>query len=139
MGMPEVWVVTAGQILHELDGASVLSSKGSTDSVASGFIEMNVHHCKTSSILSQVLLENLDAIGAAPLASPPEREQPRAEGLLDDPRSWSSTMSTAQDSINNDRKSEVATNAFMFSLTSSLTTRCGTCSKLIFSPSQPRH
>jgi hypothetical protein len=35
-GMPEA-VVPAGRILHELDGASVLSFKGSTDSAASGF------------------------------------------------------------------------------------------------------
>ena len=64
-GMPKA-VITAGRILHELDGASVLSSKGSTDSAASGFIETNVHRGKTSSILSRVSLESLDAIGHAP-------------------------------------------------------------------------
>jgi 1-phosphatidylinositol-3-phosphate 5-kinase len=75
-GMPEA-VVTAGRILHELDGASVLSSKSSTNSAASGFIETNVHRGKTTSILSRVSLENLDEIGAAPLAQravPAERE-----------------------------------------------------------------
>jgi 1-phosphatidylinositol-3-phosphate 5-kinase len=65
-GMPEA-VVTAGRILHELDGASVLSPKGSTDSTASGFIEMNVHRGKTSSVLSQISLERLDMISAAPI------------------------------------------------------------------------
>lgn len=66
-GIPET-VVTAGWILHELDGASVFLSKDSTDSSASGFIETNVHHHhgKTSSILSRISLESLDVIGAAP-------------------------------------------------------------------------
>jgi 1-phosphatidylinositol-3-phosphate 5-kinase len=128
-GMPEA-VVTAGRILHELDGASVLSSKGSaTDSAASGFVETNVHRGKTSSILSQVSLESLNAIGAAPpaqRAAPPEREHANKApgGLLVDPRSRSSTVSTMQDSIDRDRESEAATNAndsFMLSWTSSLT------------------
>jgi 1-phosphatidylinositol-3-phosphate 5-kinase len=64
-GMPEA-VVTAGRILQELDGTSVLSSNGSTDSAASAFVESNVHRGKTSSILSQVSLESLNAIGAVP-------------------------------------------------------------------------
>jgi len=142
-GMPEA-VVTAGRILHELDGASVLSSKGSTDSTASGFIETNVHRGKTSSILSRVSLESIDAIGHAPhhavlgdrdkyvpvppgqrAAAPPERERAnKAGGLLVDPRSRSSTMSTTQDSIDRDRESEAGTNAsdsIILSWTSSLT------------------
>ena len=57
----------------QLDGVSVLSFKGSTDSAAPGFIETNVYRGKTSSILSRVSLENLDTIGAG--------------GLLVDPRS----------------------------------------------------
>lgn len=63
-GMPEA-VVTAGRILHELDDALVLLSKGSTDLAAFGFIEANVHRGKTFSILSRTLLESLDAIGVA--------------------------------------------------------------------------
>jgi 1-phosphatidylinositol-3-phosphate 5-kinase len=146
-GMPEA-VLTAGRILHELDGASVLSSKGSTDSAASGFIETNVHRGKTSSILSRVSLENLNGIGAAPHhhavlgdrdkyvpvpvpvppaqrgAAPPERERAN-KPLLVDPRSRSSTTSTTQDSIDRDRESEAAaTNAsdsIILSWTSSLT------------------
>ena len=140
-GMPEA-VVTAGRILHELDGVSVLSSKGSTDSAASGFVETNVHRGKTSSILSQVSLESLDAIGTVPhvlgdrdkyvpvlpaqrAAVPPERERANKAGeLLVDPRSRSSTVSTTQDSIDRERESEAATRAsdsFMLSWTSSLT------------------
>ena len=127
-GMPEA-VVTAGRILHELDGASVLSSKGSaTDSVASGFVETNVHRGKTSSLLSRVSLESLNAIGAAPSAQraapPPERERANKipGGLLVDPRSRSSTASTTQDSIDRDRESEPANNeSFMLSWTNSLT------------------
>jgi hypothetical protein len=63
--MPEA-VITSGQILHELDGVSVLLSKDNTDSAASRFIETNVHHGKTSSIFSRVSFESLDAIGATP-------------------------------------------------------------------------
>ena len=147
-GMPEA-VVTAGRILHELDGASVLSSKGSTESAASAFIETNIHRGKTSSVLSRVSLENLNAIGAGPhhavledrdksfpvpptqRAAPPERERlgaNKAGGLLVDSRSRSSTVSTTvsttQDSIDRDHASEAATNAsdsVIFSWTSSLT------------------
>jgi hypothetical protein len=97
MGMPEA-VVTASRILHGLDGASVLSSKGGADSATSGFIETNVHRGKTSSILSRVSLESLDANGAAPhhavlgdrdkyvpvppaqRATPPERERANKAG-----------------------------------------------------------
>ena len=132
-GMPEA-VVTAGRILHELDGASVLSSKGSTtESAASAFVETNVHRGKTSSLLSRVSLESLDAIGAAPLARravPSERERAnKALGeFLVGPRSRSSTVSTMQDSIvdRDHRESEAATNpnasdGFMLSWTNSLT------------------
>jgi 1-phosphatidylinositol-3-phosphate 5-kinase len=55
-GMPEA-VVAAHRILHELDGVSVLLSKGGTDSAASGFIETNVHRGKTSSVLSHLIRE----------------------------------------------------------------------------------
>lgn len=141
-GMPEA-VVTAGRILHELDGASVLSSKTSTDSAASGFIETNVHRGKTSSILSRrVSLETLDAIGpaapaphhhaaraaaAAAAAAPPERERAFrpgvGPGLLVDPRSRSSTISTTgQGSFDHrDRESEASTDSVILSWTSSLT------------------
>lgn len=127
-GMPEA-VVTAGRILHELDGASVLSSRGSTvDSATSGFIETNVHRGKTSSLLSQVSLESLDAIGAAPpiQRAAPLSERERANkvpgGLLVDPRSRSSAVSTTQDSIDRDGGREAAANeSFMLSWTSSLT------------------
>ena len=127
-GMPEA-VVTAGRILQELDGASVLSSKGSTtDSGASEFIETNVHRGNTSSILSRVSLESLDAIGAAPPAQRPalperERANKSLGGLLGDPRSRSSTVSTTQDSIDRGRESEAtnASDSIMLSWTSSLT------------------
>jgi 1-phosphatidylinositol-3-phosphate 5-kinase len=126
-GMPEA-VITAGRILHELDGASVLSSKGSTiDSMASGFVETNVHRGKTSSMLSRVSVENLDTIGAAspaPRAAPlpePERANKNPRGLLVDPRSQSSTASTTQGSLDRDRESETANESFMLSWTSSLT------------------
>ncbi len=130
-GMPEA-VVTAGRILHELDGSSVLSSKGSTDSAASGFVETNVHRGKASSILSRVSLENFDAMGASRHAvlgdrdkltdpvSPAqraalerERERERANAgssMMTNPRSRSSTVSTTQDSIDHrDRESSEAT------------------------------
>jgi hypothetical protein len=63
--MPEA-VITSGRILHELDGVSVLLSKDSTDSAALRIIETNVHHGKTSSILSRVSFESLDTIGDTP-------------------------------------------------------------------------
>ena len=134
-GMPQA-VVTAGRILHELDGASVLTSKGSTDSAASGFIETNVHRGKTSSLLSQVSLESLGGTGALPhhavsgdrdkyVSVPPTQRANKAGGLLVDSRSRSSTVTSTQDSIDRDRESEVATNAsdssLMLSWTNSLT------------------
>jgi 1-phosphatidylinositol-3-phosphate 5-kinase len=64
--MPDA-VITSGQILHEPDGVSVLSSKDSTNSAALRFMETNVHHGgKTSSILSRVSFKSLDAIGDTP-------------------------------------------------------------------------
>jgi 1-phosphatidylinositol-3-phosphate 5-kinase len=63
-GMPEVFI-TAGQILHELDGTSVLSSKGSINSASSAFVEMNIHHGKTSSVLLWTSAENLNTISPA--------------------------------------------------------------------------
>ncbi|KAI0251594.1 hypothetical protein BJV78DRAFT_1209011, partial [Lactifluus subvellereus] len=78
--MPEV-VVTAGRILHELDGASVLSSsKGSTDLSSLAFVETNVHRGKTSSVLSRTSVEGIGMIGlthATPPAPP--------EGILTRP------------------------------------------------------
>ena len=144
-GMPEA-VVTAGRILHELDGASVLSSKGSTDSAASAFIETNVLRGNASSILSRVSLESVD-VGAAPhqamladkdksrVPVPPAQREAALErehannsgGLLVDARSRSSTVSTTQDSVDRerDRESEAASanasDSFILSWTSSLT------------------
>jgi 1-phosphatidylinositol-3-phosphate 5-kinase len=142
-GMPEA-VVTAGRILHELDGSSVLSSKGSTDSAASGFVETNVHRGKASSILSRVSLESLDAAMGAPRhavlrdrdklpgpVSPAqrvalERERERANvgsSVMADPRSRSSTVSTTQESIDHrDGESSEATanDSFILSWTSGL-------------------
>ena len=156
-GMPEA-VVTAGRILHELDGASVLSSKGSTDSAASGFVETNVHRGKTSSILSRrVSLETLSAISPASApqpnhhtvraaaAGPPERERAfrPGGGLLVDPRSRSSTMSstTAQGSIDHrdrDRESEASTpDSVILSWTSSLTNAMRYMLKADLPSSQP--
>jgi hypothetical protein len=63
---PSITTRNEGQILHELDGVSVLLSKGSTDSAALGLIETNVHHNKMPSILSRVSSESLDAIGTTP-------------------------------------------------------------------------
>jgi 1-phosphatidylinositol-3-phosphate 5-kinase len=121
-GMPEA-VVTAGRILHELDGASVLSSKGSTDSATSGFVETNVHRGNTSSMLSRVSLESLDAIGprnAAPAPRAAGAERANAGAVLVGPRSRSSTVSTTtQESI--EQESAAANDSIMLSWTSSLT------------------
>jgi 1-phosphatidylinositol-3-phosphate 5-kinase len=131
-GMPEA-VVTAGRILHELDGASVLTSKGSTDSVTSGFVETNVHRGNASSILSRVSLENLGGPshavpGEKSIPAPQRAATERANAaagvpLTASPRSRSSTASTTQDSTT---EAEAAANAsandsFILSWTSSLT------------------
>jgi 1-phosphatidylinositol-3-phosphate 5-kinase len=121
-GMPEA-VITAGRILHELDGASVLSSKGSTDSTASGFVETNVHRGNTSSMLSRVSLESLDAIGPRNVVLG-DKPVPRAgaeranAGVLVDTRSRSSTVSTTQESI---EQESAANDSIILSWTSSLT------------------
>jgi len=121
-GMPEA-VVTAGRILHELDAASVVSSKTGTDSTNSAFVETNVHRGKTSSVLSQ----SSDTTGIAgpahaareniycptPLRAPaPTTERDTVAAS----RSRSSTASTTQDTT------EASTqDGSMFSWTSSLT------------------
>ena len=134
-GMPEA-VITAGRILHELDGASVLSSsKLTTDSSSSAFVETNVHRGKTSSVLSRTSMEGIGTIGlthhTAPLASPEdiiaptpyraaaERERTHAaEGPPANSRSRSSTVSTTQTQDSTEAGSH---DGSIFSWTSSLT------------------
>ena len=53
-GIPEA-VITASRILHERDGASVLS-KGSIDLATSAFVETNIHHGNMSSLLLRARL-----------------------------------------------------------------------------------
>ena len=134
-GMPEA-VVTAGRILHELDGASVLTSKGSTDSVTSGFVETNVHRGNASSLLSRVSVENLGGPShgvpgekPVPLAQRAAAERANAAAgvpLTASPRSRSSTVSTTQDSTAEGAEAAANANAnandsFILSWTSSLT------------------
>jgi len=100
-GMPEA-VVTAGRILQELDGASVLSSKGTIDSSTSAFVETNVHRGKTSSVLSRGSLESNDTISQPTpvLGDVPARAAERSylgPGVFVGSRSRSSTVSTTQD------------------------------------------
>jgi 1-phosphatidylinositol-3-phosphate 5-kinase len=122
-GMPEA-VITAGRILHELDGASVLS-KGSTDSATSAFVETNVHRGKTSSVLS------LESNGTNGTAGPPREEisapsltahRVAAEyaylGVRAGSRSRSSTVSTTQDTSESEAAAQEES---IFSWTSSLT------------------
>ena len=124
-GMPEA-VITAGRILHELDSASVVSSK--TDS---SFVETNVHRGKTSSILS------LDSTGPAgpALASQEDIHSPtplhKTTSALVDPRSRSSTASTTQDATEASTHDNSA-----FSWTSSLTNAMRYMLKAEF-PAQP--
>jgi len=98
-GMPEA-VVTAGRILQELDGASVVSSKGSIDSSTSAFVETNVHRGKTSSVLSRGSLESNGTI-SQPNPVPGDVHARTAErgypGAFVGSRSRSSTVSTTQD------------------------------------------
>jgi 1-phosphatidylinositol-3-phosphate 5-kinase len=125
-GMPEA-VVTAGRILHELDASLSPSSKGSTDSGASGFIETNVHRGKTSSILSRVSVESPGVIDP-PHAVPGDKpvlptqraaaERASAGVLVNPSRSRSSTVSTTQDSI---EPESAANDSIVLSWTSSLT------------------
>jgi 1-phosphatidylinositol-3-phosphate 5-kinase len=128
-GMPEA-VLTAGRILHELDGASVLSSKGSTDSAASGSVETNVHRGKTSSILSRVSLENLDATAGSPHAKSPFPSPQRAAAerapnagvpATVNPRSRSSTVSTTHTQESTTEPEAAANDSIILSWTSSLT------------------
>ena len=137
-GMPEA-VVTAGRILHELDGSSVLSSKGSVDSSTSTFVETNVHRGKTSSLLplprasmesngsagpSQVLLGDV-AVMAVPTAkqaaaAAADRAQWHA-GLPIGSRSRSSTVSTTHDSATGQEAAPTHEGSIL-SWTNSLTT-----------------
>jgi 1-phosphatidylinositol-3-phosphate 5-kinase len=110
--MPEA-VVTAGQILHELDGASVVSSKTN-----SSIVETNVHRGKTSSILSQ---ESTCTVSPAPAAAQesdtihsPTPLRATTSALIDS-RSRSSTASTMQDA------NESTQDGSVFSWTSTLT------------------
>lgn len=124
-GMPEA-VVTAGRILHELDGSFSPSSKGSTDSGTSGFVETNVHRGKASSILSRVSLESLgaidhphDVLGDKPIPPTQRAAAERANaGVFVNSRSRSSTVSTTQESI---EPESAANDSIVLSWTSSLT------------------
>jgi 1-phosphatidylinositol-3-phosphate 5-kinase len=124
-GMPEA-VITAGRILHELDGASVPSSKGSIDSSSSAFVETNVHRGKTSSVLPRTSAESLGTNSHAhatpegvlvptPHWAAADRGASHTE-LLVDPRSRSSTASTMLDSTDTGTH-----DGSLFSWTSSLT------------------
>jgi 1-phosphatidylinositol-3-phosphate 5-kinase len=118
-GMPEA-VITAGRILHELDGASVPSSKGSVDSSSSAFVETNVHRGKTSSVLPRTSAESLGTNNNAHatlegVLVPSPHWAPHSE-LLRDPRSRSSTANTTLDSTDTGTH-----DGSLFSWTSSLT------------------
>jgi 1-phosphatidylinositol-3-phosphate 5-kinase len=123
-GMPEA-VVTAGRILHELDGASVLS-KGSIDSTTSAFVETNVHRGKTSSLFPRGATES-DGYGSttslhAPLRTAAERAY--AAGVPAGSRSRSSTVSTTNDASGQEAATTTAapSDGSMLSWTNSLTT-----------------
>ena len=131
-GMPEA-VVTAGRILHELDGASVLSSKGSVDSSTSTFVETNVHRGKTSSLLPRASLESNGSAGSSPHAAllgevavqaaqraAAERAQWQA-GMPVGSRSRSSTVSTTQDGASGQEAATIHEGSIL-SWTNSLTT-----------------
>ncbi|KAH9172442.1 hypothetical protein EDB89DRAFT_2095957 [Lactarius sanguifluus] len=109
-GMPEA-VVTAGRILHELDAASVASSKTNN----SAFVETNVHRGKTSSVLGDIT----GMVGPAhqDIHSPtPLRATTGGVHALVDSRSRTSTASTTQDATEASAHDNPA-----FSWTSSLT------------------
>ncbi|KAH9028723.1 hypothetical protein EDB84DRAFT_1563020 [Lactarius hengduanensis] len=116
-GMPEA-VVTAGRILHELDAASVASSKTNN----SAFVETNVHRGKTSSLLSQPALggDSTGTVGPAhqDIHSPTPLRATTTGGVhaLVDSRSRTSTASTTQDATEASAQDNSA-----FSWTSSLT------------------
>jgi 1-phosphatidylinositol-3-phosphate 5-kinase len=134
-GMPEA-VVTAGRILHELDGSSVLSSKGSVDSSTSTFVETNVHRGKTSSLFplpraslddgsagpSQAVLEDtaVMTVPTAQRAAAADRMHWHA-GMTIGPRSRSSTVSTTQDSTTGQEAAPTQEGSIL-SWTNSLTT-----------------
>ena len=125
-GMPEA-VITAGRILHELDGASVLSSKGSIDSATSAFVETNVHRGKTSSLLPRASLESDDPTGS-PRAMLGEIAFPTAQraaaphaGVLVDSRSRSSTVSNTHDATGQEAPAAPPNDSAILSWTNSLT------------------
>jgi 1-phosphatidylinositol-3-phosphate 5-kinase len=124
-GMPQA-VVTAGRILHELDGASILS-KGSIDSTTSAFVETNVHRGKTSSLFPRGATES-DGYGSttslhAPLRAAAERVY---AGVPAGSRSRSSTVSTTHDASGQEAATAAAgaapNDGSMLSWTNSLTT-----------------
>jgi 1-phosphatidylinositol-3-phosphate 5-kinase len=123
-GMPEA-VITAGRILHELDGTSVSSTKGGADSTSSAFVETNVQRGKTSSVLPRASAENLGTISSThssledirvPIPQRAVAERNLHPEVVADPRSRSSTVSTMQDASDT-----VAQDGSLFSWTSSLT------------------
>ena len=139
-GMQEA-VVTAGRILHELDGSSTLSSKGSVDSSTSTFVETNVHRGKTSSLLPLPLprasMESNGSAGPshAMLGDPAVMAVPTATaqraaaadhalwhaGMPIGSRSRSSTVSTTQDSATG-QEAAPTNEGSILSWTNSLTT-----------------
>ena len=133
MGMPEA-VVTAGRILHELDGASVLSSKGSVDSSTSTFVETHVHRGKTSSLLPRASMESNGSAGPSHAAVmtgdmvAPTAQRAAAEhahwnaGMPAGSRSRSSTVSTTQDSATGQEAAPTYGEGSILSWTNSLTT-----------------
>ncbi|KAI0299986.1 hypothetical protein B0F90DRAFT_1810525 [Multifurca ochricompacta] len=113
-GLPEA-VVTAGRILHELDGASVTSSKGSTDSRNSAFVETNVHRGKTSSVISRTSAESDGTVG--PIHPIPEDVvSPKPHLATAEQAHATSTVSTMQDAVE-----QGGHDGSLFSWTSSLT------------------
>ncbi|KAI9439217.1 hypothetical protein H4582DRAFT_2119766 [Lactarius indigo] len=131
-GMPEA-VVTAGRILHELDAASVVSSKTSNSS----FVETNVHRGKTSSVLSHHTLRGDGTGTVGPthqgIHSPTPLRATTEGGVhaLVDSRSRTSTASTTQDATEASTHDNSA-----FSWTSSLTNAMRYMLKAEF-PAQP--
>jgi len=131
-GMPEA-VITAGRILHELDGASVLSSKGSVDSSTSTFVETNVHRGKTSSLLPRPSIESNGSAGSSHAAilgdvavltaqrAAAERAHWHA-GMSVGSRSRSSTVSTTQDVASGQEAATTPGEGSILSWTNSLTT-----------------
>ncbi|KAI9453676.1 hypothetical protein F5148DRAFT_459148 [Russula earlei] len=93
-GMPEA-VVTAGRILHELDGTSVVSSKSS--STDSAFVETNVHRGKASSVLSRISLETMGSPHPVPEDVPARIAERGHTEVFVGSRSRASTVSTTQD------------------------------------------